>query len=69
VTTILALIALSIFGGAAIESFAYSMLFGVIIGTYSSIFVAAPIMIYLGLKPGEGRALSAEEKTEAAAKA
>jgi preprotein translocase subunit SecF len=67
VTTILALIALSIFGGAAIESFAYSMLFGVIIGTYSSIFVAAPIMIYLGLKPGEGRALSAEEKAEAAA--
>jgi preprotein translocase subunit SecF len=65
ITTILALIALSIFGGAAIESFAYSMLFGVIIGTYSSIFVAAPIMIYLGLKPGDGRALSAEEKAEA----
>jgi preprotein translocase subunit SecF len=66
VTTILALVALSIFGGAAIESFAYSMLFGVVVGTYSSIFVAAPIMIYLGLKSGEGRALSAEEKTAAA---
>jgi preprotein translocase subunit SecF len=65
VTTVLALIALSIFGGAAIESFAYSMLFGVVIGTYSSIFVAAPIMIYLGLKPGEGRALSVEEKAAA----
>jgi preprotein translocase subunit SecF len=62
VTTFLALLALSIFGGAAIESFAYSMLFGVVIGTYSSIFVAAPIMIYLGLKPGEGRALSEDEK-------
>ncbi|MFM9973776.1 MAG: protein translocase subunit SecF [Beijerinckiaceae bacterium] len=66
VTTILALVALSIFGGAAIESFAYAMLFGVVVGTYSSIFVAAPIMIYLGLKPGEGRALSADEKSEKA---
>jgi preprotein translocase subunit SecF len=65
VTTILALIALSIFGGAAIEGFAWSMLFGVLVGTYSSIFVAAPIMIYLGLKPGEGRKLSAEEAAAA----
>lgn len=65
VTTILALIALSIFGGAAIEGFAWSMLFGVVVGTYSSIFVAAPIMIYLGLKPGEGRKLSAEETVAA----
>ena len=67
VTTFLALLALSIFGGAAIESFAYSMLFGVVVGTYSSIFVAAPILIYLGLAPGEGRAMTAEE-TAAAAK-
>jgi preprotein translocase subunit SecF len=65
VTTILALIALSIFGGAAIEGFAWAMLFGVVVGTYSSIFVAAPIMIYLGLKPGEGRKLSAEEAATA----
>jgi preprotein translocase subunit SecF len=64
VTTILALLALSIFGGAAIESFAYSMLFGVVIGTYSSIFIAAPILIYLGLKFGDGRSMNAEEKAE-----
>ncbi len=63
VTTILALIALSIFGGAAIESFAYSMLFGVIVGTYSSIFIAAPIMIYLGLKFGDGRAMTGGDMT------
>jgi preprotein translocase subunit SecF len=63
VTTILALVALSIFGGAAIESFAYSMLFGVIVGTYSSIFIAAPIMIYLGLKSGEGRSMNSDSKS------
>jgi preprotein translocase subunit SecF len=65
-TTFLALLALSIFGGAAIEGFAYSMLFGVVVGTYSSIFIAAPILIYLGLKPGDGRALVADEKAELA---
>jgi preprotein translocase SecF subunit len=66
VTTFLALLALSIFGGAAIEGFAYSMLFGVIVGTYSSIFIAAPILIYLGLRPGDGQAMSVEEKAEVA---
>ncbi len=49
VTTFLVLVALALFGGASIEGFAYAMLFGLIIGTYSSIFVAAPILIYLGL--------------------
>jgi preprotein translocase subunit SecF len=66
VTTMLALIALSIFGGAAIEGFAYAMLFGVVVGTYSSIFIAAPILIYLGLKAGEGRVLAQEERAELA---
>lgn len=54
VTTILALIALSIFGGDAIWGFCIALLFGVVIGTYSSIFVAAPILIYLGVRVGEG---------------
>ncbi|KAF0231297.1 MAG: preprotein translocase subunit [Beijerinckiaceae bacterium] len=57
-TTILALIALAIFGGEAIRGFCVSMLFGVVIGTYSSIFVAAPILIYLGVRVGEGTASS-----------
>jgi preprotein translocase subunit SecF len=59
VTTMLALIALAIFGGEVIRGFCLSMLFGVIIGTYSSIFVAAPILIYLGVRVGEGTASSA----------
>jgi preprotein translocase subunit SecF len=48
-TTSLALIALSIFGPEVIKSFSYAMLFGVVLGTYSSIFIAAPILIYLGV--------------------
>jgi protein-export membrane protein, SecD/SecF family len=56
-TTFLALLALAIFGGAVIESFSLAMIFGVVMGTYSSIFIAAPILIYLGAKVGgEGEA-------------
>ncbi|WP_338723500.1 protein translocase subunit SecD [Devosia sp. XK-2] len=48
-TTFLALMALVIFGGEVIRSFTISMAWGVLVGTYSSIFIAAPILIYLGL--------------------
>jgi preprotein translocase SecF subunit len=50
VTTVLALLALLIFGGSVIRSFIAAMLFGVIIGTYSSIYIAAPMLIYFGLR-------------------
>jgi SecD/SecF fusion protein len=49
-TSFMALGALVLFGGEVIRSFTVSMLFGVIVGTYSSIFIAAPILVYLGLK-------------------
>ncbi|MBL4741064.1 MAG: protein translocase subunit SecF, partial [Sneathiella sp.] len=49
VTTLLALIALYIFGGEVIRGFATAMIFGVVVGTYSSIFVAAPILLQIGL--------------------
>ena len=49
VTTLLALGALFIFGGEVIRGFATAMIFGVVVGTYSSIFVAAPILLQLGL--------------------
>jgi preprotein translocase subunit SecF len=54
-TAALALVALAFFGGTVIESFSFAMLFGVVVGTYSSIFIAAPVLIYLGLKAGSGR--------------
>jgi preprotein translocase subunit SecF len=72
-TTFLALLGLYFFGGEVIRGFTASMLVGVIIGTYSSIFIAAPILIYLGLRTGGfGATASAEveaEPVEAKAKA
>ncbi|HEX2136024.1 MAG TPA: protein translocase subunit SecF, partial [Microvirga sp.] len=52
VSTALALLALAFFGGEVLKSFSYAMLFGLVVGTYSSVFIAAPILIYLGLKQG-----------------
>jgi preprotein translocase subunit SecF len=63
-TAALALVALAFFGGTVIESFSFAMLFGVVVGTYSSIFIAAPVLIYLGLKAGSGRAVEEIIKTE-----
>ncbi len=53
-TSMIALVALAFLGGDAIQSFCLAMLFGIVIGTYSSIFIAAPILIYLGVRVGEG---------------
>jgi preprotein translocase subunit SecF len=50
VTVTLALLALLFFGGHAIHSFVATMIFGVVlVGTYTSVFIAAPILIYLGV--------------------
>tara|TARA_Y100000590_G_scaffold62535_1_gene66920 strand:+ start:286 stop:1203 length:918 start_codon:yes stop_codon:yes gene_type:complete len=49
VTTLLALISIYIFGGAILKGFSFAMIVGVIIGTYSSIFVATPILNYTGV--------------------
>ncbi len=49
-TTLAVLLALYIFGGEVIHNFTLAMLLGVIIGTYSSIFIAAPLLGYLGVK-------------------
>ena len=46
VTTLLALFSIFIFGGAILKGFSFAMILGVIIGTFSSIFVAAPILKY-----------------------
>lgn len=53
-TTLIAVLVLFIFGGGAINDFALAMLIGVIAGTYSTIFIAAPIMLawYKGHRPG-----------------
>ena len=46
VTTLLALISIYIFGGSILKGFSFAMIVGVLIGTYSSIFVATPILNY-----------------------
>lgn len=50
VTTLLALIALAIFGGVVLRGFTLAMIWGVVIGTYSSVFVASPMLLATGVK-------------------
>ncbi len=60
VTTVLALGALYLFGGEVIRSFTAAMIFGVVIGTFSSIFIAAPLLILFKLRPGKALAADRE---------
>jgi len=46
ITTLLALFSIFIFGGAILKGFSFAMIIGVIVGTYSSIFVATPLLNY-----------------------
>jgi preprotein translocase SecF subunit len=50
VTTILALGALYLFGGQIIADFAFAMLWGIVVGTYSSIFIASTILVYVNVR-------------------
>jgi len=60
VTVTLALLALLLFGPEAIHSFTATMMFGVVlVGTYTSVFIAAPVLIYLGV--GTSRIATEEE--------
>jgi SecD/SecF fusion protein len=61
VTTLLALVSLYFLGPEVISGFTFAMIWGVIIGTYSTIFICAPLMLYMGVKrdwssPTEGKA-------------
>ena len=48
-TTLIALVVLLVFGGDVIRGFVFAMLFGVVIGTYSTLYVAKNIVLFLGL--------------------
>ena len=65
ITTLFALLALYIWGGEVIASFTFAMLFGVLFGTYSSIFVAGPLLILFNLRPASET--KGEEATPAVA--
>ena len=65
-TTLIALFALYFFGGEVIRGFNFAMIWGVFVGTYSSIFIASPVLILLGAR-SEAVALSPSKTTAAAA--
>ncbi|MGN6145100.1 MAG: protein translocase subunit SecDF [Mesorhizobium sp.] len=62
VTTFLALLSLFLLGGEVIRSFVASMLFGVFIGTFSSIFIAAPVLILFHLRPTTQKEMIEQER-------
>ena len=63
-TVFVAVLALVLFGGPVLYSFSIAMLWGVIVGTYSSIWVASACLVYLNLRPEQMRL--DEEKAEKA---
>ena len=50
VTTLLALVSLFVLGGDVIRGFVFAMIWGVLVGTYSSVFVASSTLLSLGVK-------------------
>ena len=56
ITTLFVVVVLFLFGGADIEDFAFALLVGIVVGTYSSIFVASPVVLlwdrFVGRGPG-----------------
>lgn len=63
VTTLLALVALYAFGGEVIRGFVVALIWGIIIGTYSSVFVASPLLLYMNLRENVEPAKSGEPGT------
>lgn len=55
-TAVIALVALAAFGGPSLYGLSVIMLFGIVIGTYSSIYIAAPVIILWGVKRGDEEA-------------
>ncbi len=66
VTTLIALISLYIFGGEVIRGFVFAMMWGVVIGTYSSIAIASPVLMMLGVKRDWTEGASEEKAAESA---
>jgi preprotein translocase subunit SecF len=60
-TTFLAVLSLYLFGGEVLEGFAFTMLVGIVSGTYSTVFIAAAIAILLSGKQAQGRTQSARK--------
>lgn len=61
-TTLVVMIVLAAFGGAVIQGFIYAMIVGILIGTFSSIYVSAPLLLYMGVRR---EAVAATEEDDA----
>jgi len=68
-TTFFAVLALFLFGGEVLEGFAFTMMVGIIAGTYSTVFIASAIAIILGGKQAKGRAAAATKPASGGRKA
>lgn len=67
-TTLVAVLSIYVFGTEVIKGFAFAMLFGIIIGTWSSIFVASPFLLWIGVKRDWSGIAKSDKATEAAAR-
>ena len=61
-TTLVALASLFLLGGPVIQPFAFTMIIGVIVGTYSSVYIAAPVFLVLERRYGSGAAHEIAER-------
>lgn len=66
-TTLLALLALFFLGGEVIRDFSFAMIWGVVVGTYSSICIAVPLLLYFGLDDKARGGLAGDDEDEAEA--
>ncbi|MEQ8825154.1 MAG: protein translocase subunit SecF [Filomicrobium sp.] len=67
-TTLIAVLAVYVFGTEVIKGFAFAMIFGILIGTWSSVFVASPFLLWIGVKR-DWSGLAKSDKATAAAQA
>ncbi|WP_417378488.1 protein translocase subunit SecD [Gimesia sp.] len=66
VTTLIVVLILYAIGGEGIHGFAYCLVLGVIVGTYSSIFIASPVLLWLMNRPGSATARATEQSQKRA---
>jgi SecD/SecF fusion protein len=59
-TTVLSTLALYFFGGPVLNDFAFAILIGLLVGTYSSIFVASPVVLWWTQRKGQTQSISSE---------
>lgn len=65
-TTMISLLAIYLFGGEVLNGFSFTLLWGIVVGTYSSIFIASAFLTYTGLRRDADDAANRDRQAEAA---